>query len=154
MEGKKYATVDYYKRKLQVFFFIPRNVISTHFSRFLRRNLRECQKLTLIRTIPCENNCHSYPEYRRFPPTPRFSTVTTDQWAKGTPPFVLCNMKLQWTWCLFFHLPTTCMCFWTCFREQSLLKLQLSSGTRVAEVHGMQLKYSTPRLSAKHWEQL
>lgn len=76
-------------KKIASFFFILRNVISTHSSQFLRRNLRECQKLTLIRTMPCENNCHSYPEYRRRPPTPRFSTATIDQWVKGTPHFVL-----------------------------------------------------------------
>ena len=141
-------------KKIASFFLNPRNVISTHFSWFLRRNLRECQKLTLIRMIPCENNLSFLPWIQKIPPTPRFSTVTINQWVKGTPHFVLCNMKLKWTWFLFFHLPIMCMCFRTCFREQSLLKLQLSSGMRLAEVHGMQLKYSTPRLSAKRWEQL
>ena len=104
MEEKKMPWLTTIK-KIASFFFILRNVISTHSSQFLRRNLRECQKLTLIRTMPCENNCHSYPEHRRRPP--------------HTQIFCSVNMKLKWTWFLFFHLPAVCMCFRTCFRNRA-----------------------------------
>lgn len=111
--------VDYYQKNCKLF-FILRNVISTHSSQFLRRNLRECQKLTLIRTMPCENNCHSYPEHRRRPPPhPDFLPPQSTSGLKVLPILCSVNMKLKWTWFLFFHLPAVCMCFRTCFRNRA-----------------------------------